>query len=49
MTAQANGDATEWVLCLVGSFERPIPAEERSAHLRIGIRAGLRIAHVVGD
>jgi hypothetical protein len=48
LSAEAAGDATPWVLCLVGSFERPIPADERAAHLRLGGRCGLRIVHVDG-
>jgi len=49
LTAEAAGDPTPWLLCLVGSFEKPIPADEKSAHLRLGERCGLRIVHINGD
>jgi hypothetical protein len=48
LTAEAAGDVTPWVLCLVGSFERPIPADEKALHLRLGERCGLQIVHVNG-
>ncbi|MFG1879343.1 hypothetical protein ACGFIV_31335 [Sphaerisporangium sp. NPDC049003] len=44
--AEASGDARPWVLCVVGSFEKPIPADERAADRRIGARCHLEIVHV---
>jgi hypothetical protein len=45
--AQADGnDGTPWCLCVVGSFERPTPTDEKKFHIRIGERCGLRVVHV---
>ncbi|WP_147280128.1 hypothetical protein [Marinitenerispora sediminis] len=49
LRAQANGDATPWTLCVVTSFVKALPREERDEHLRIGERCGLRVEHVVGE
>ncbi|WP_406285153.1 hypothetical protein [Embleya sp. NBC_00896] len=49
LNAKASGDAIPWVLCVVGSFVKPTPDEERNHHVRIAECAGLRLAHVVGD
>lgn len=46
LRAEADGDPTPWVVCLVDSFVKPTPVEEKAAHLRIGQRCGLRIVHV---
>ncbi|MFF1904275.1 hypothetical protein [Kitasatospora sp. NPDC058218] len=48
LRAGANGDAVPWTLCVVTSFVKPIPLEERREHERIAARCGLRIEHVVG-
>ncbi|MFF2566723.1 hypothetical protein [Streptomyces sp. NPDC058084] len=48
LRAQAAGDTTPWTLCVVTSFVKPLPVEEKKEHLRIGERCGLRIEHVVG-
>ncbi|OEJ33094.1 hypothetical protein [Streptomyces subrutilus] len=49
LRAQANGDATPWALCVVTSFVKPLPPEEREEHLRIGRRCNLTIKHVSGE
>ena len=46
LTASAEGDARPWVLCVVETFTRPTPRNERHAHLRIGERTSLAIKHV---
>lgn len=47
LTANAEGDARTWVLCVVGSFTKPTPANEQQAQQRIAKRCGLRVEHVV--
>ncbi|MFG1755457.1 hypothetical protein [Streptosporangium sandarakinum] len=44
--AEAFGDTTPWVLCVVSSFEKPIPADERATNIRIAARCQLEIVHV---
>lgn len=44
--AEAMGDTICWVLCLVGSFEQPTPADLRATNKRIGTRCHLDIIHV---
>lgn len=46
LTADAEGDARPWVVCVVETFTRPTPANERNAHLRLAKRCGLRLIHV---
>lgn len=43
---EALGDQTPWTLCLVGSFEKPTPADQRALDLRIGERCALEVTHV---
>ncbi len=45
-TSERRHDAL--TLCVVTSFVKPLPIEEKKEHLRIGERCGLRIEHVVG-
>ncbi|MGW3327078.1 hypothetical protein [Streptomyces virginiae] len=49
LRAEANGDPTPWTLCVVTSFVKPLPVEEKAEHLRIGQRSGLKITHVSGE
>jgi hypothetical protein len=46
LTASAEGDAREWVICVVETFTRPTPANEKQAHQRLAKRCGLRLVHV---
>lgn len=46
LKAEVFGDATPWVLCLVSSFEKPIPADEQATNRKIGARCQLEIVHV---
>jgi hypothetical protein len=46
LTASSEGDAREWVICVVGTFTRPTPANEKQAHQRLAKRCGLRLVHV---
>jgi hypothetical protein len=46
LTASAEGDAREWVLCVVETFTMPTPANEKQAHLRLARRCGLRLVHI---
>ncbi|MFF1792995.1 hypothetical protein ACFVXQ_01915 [Kitasatospora sp. NPDC058263] len=48
LRAEVNGDATPWTLCVVTSFVKPLPLEEKREHERIAERCALRIVHVVG-
>ncbi len=44
--AEAEGDQTPWMLCVVGSFENPTPADEQAQNQRIAARCRLQIVHV---
>jgi len=46
LTASAAGDSREWVLCVVGTFTKPIPANVKQAHQRLAKRCNLRLVHV---
>jgi hypothetical protein len=46
LTANAEGDARPWVVCIVETFTKPTPANERNAQLRLAKRCGLRLVHV---
>ena len=48
--AKADGDDTPWYLCVVGSFEKPTPSDEKKLHLRISewCGPGVEIVHVDG-
>jgi hypothetical protein len=46
LSASAEGDTRPWVLCVVGTFTKPTPANEKQAHQRLAQRCGLRLTHV---
>jgi hypothetical protein len=46
LTASAEGDHRPWVICVIETFTRPIPANEKQAHLRLAGRCDLRLVHV---
>lgn len=46
LSADAEGDAREWVLCIIGTFTKPTPANEKQAHQRLATRCGLRLVHI---
>lgn len=46
LTASAEGDSRLWVVCVVESFTKPTPANEKLAHGRLAKRCGLRLEHV---
>ena len=46
LQAGANGDQTRWVLCVVDTFTKPVPANVRQAHLRIAASCNLRLLHL---
>lgn len=46
LTASSEGDPRDWVLCVVETFTKPTPANEKQAHQRLAKRCGLRIVHV---
>lgn len=46
LTAQADGDAREWVLVVISSFVRPASTADKQAHARLATRVGLRITHM---
>lgn len=46
LTASAEGDARPWVLCVVETFTKPTPANEKQAHQRLAKRCGLEIKHI---
>ncbi len=47
LIAGANGDPTDWMLCLVATFTKPTPMDVRQAQLRLAARCGLRLVHVM--
>lgn len=46
LIASTEGDSRQWVLCVVETFTKPTPANEKQAHQRLAKRCGLRIVHV---
>lgn len=46
LTAEAEGDLRPWVICLVETFTRPTPANERVAQALLADRCGLRLVYV---
>ena len=46
LTASAEGDAREWILCVVETFTKPTPSNEKQAQLRLAKRCGLRLVHI---
>ena len=46
LSASAEGDARKWIVCVVFSFTRPIPSNERLAQSRLAKRCQLRLEHV---
>lgn len=46
LIASSDGDSRDWVLCIVETFTKPTPSNEKQAHQRLAQRCGLRIVHV---
>jgi hypothetical protein len=46
LTASAEGDAREWILCVVETFTKSTPANEKQAQQRLAKRCSLRLVHV---
>jgi hypothetical protein len=46
LSASAEGDRREWVICVTDTFTKPTPANEAQAHARLAKRCGLRLVHV---
>lgn len=46
LTASSEGDARDWVLCVVETFTKPTPANEKQMHARLAKRCGLRIVYL---
>lgn len=46
LQASANGDPTPWMLCLVDSFTKPVPANIRQFHLRIAERCRFQLVYI---
>jgi hypothetical protein len=46
LIASAEGDPRPWTVCVVGTFTKPTPANERCAHQRLAKRCALRLAHI---
>ncbi|ACU70334.1 conserved hypothetical protein [Catenulispora acidiphila DSM 44928] len=46
LSAIADGDQTDWVLCVVDSFESPTPDDIKKHHKRIAERCRLRVVHI---
>lgn len=46
LESDAKGDTVDWVLCVVGSFENPTPADRRRMYDRMAKRCGFSIKYV---
>lgn len=46
LTASAEGDSRDWVLCVVETFTKPTPANEKHAQQRLAKRCDLRLVHI---
>jgi hypothetical protein len=46
LSASAEGDARDWVVCVTETFTKPTPANEKQAHTRLAKRCGLRLVHI---
>lgn len=46
LTASAEGDTRQWVLCVIETFTKPTPANEKEAHHRLAKRCHLEIRHI---
>lgn len=46
LAASAAGDARPWILCLIETFTKPTPANEKQVHLSLAKRCGLRLLHI---
>lgn len=46
LKAGVEGDARPWTLCVIETFTRPTPANEKQAHLRLARRCQLTVKHV---
>ncbi|WP_137123126.1 hypothetical protein [Segeticoccus rhizosphaerae] len=46
LTADAEGDSRPWVVCVIETFTKPTPANERNAQLRLAKRCGLKLVYV---
>lgn len=46
LVASTKSDPRPWVLCVVGTFAKPTPTNEKLAHQRLAKRCDLRIEHL---
>ena len=46
LNASVDGDARPWTICVIESFTRPTPANEKQAHDRLARRTELTVRHV---
>ncbi len=46
LNASAEGDTRPWTLCVIETFTKPIPTNEKQAHQRIAKRCALTLKHV---
>lgn len=46
LTASAEGDTRRWILCVIETFTKPIPANEKQAHSRLAQRCNLEVKHI---
>ena len=46
LMASTQSDPRPWVLCVVGTFAKPTPTNEKLAHQRLAKRCELRIEHL---
>ncbi len=45
LSASAEGDLRDWVLCVIETFTKPTPANDKQAHQRLATRVNLRLVH----
>lgn len=46
LNASAEGDTRTWVVCVIETFTKPAPSNEKLAHQRLAKRCGLQVVHV---
>jgi hypothetical protein len=46
LIASAEGDTRPWTLCVIETFTRPTPTNEKQAHQRLAKRCNLTVKHI---
>jgi hypothetical protein len=46
LTASAEGDDRQWTVCVLETFTKPVPKNEKQAHQRLATRCDLAVQHI---